>query len=571
MPSIRTQFTWLLALCLILGQIPAAHVHAEDVTPAQAVPTGEAAALDRLVASGDVQLSTDTIEGATVSPVSRPDKIQAGLAPLLIIGLWLLAGFAVSMADEYTKGLALESAVRVGVKRVEKAPEYASCQTVEGIQDAIQAEVKSKADEVLSKYGWWDLNLAAFIAPEDVPDQVAANVAKKVAPFIYLERLLADVPPEKVDEAIRTTLTEAGYGVDEKETGEKVINALAKTVLKEGPKTLASTAKAKALEEFGRKYASTVGKELLGAAGKGLGQAAMHATGKSVFANVVHAGLKGVSKSLGVISKVLIAKGVVDIGLNWSIYNQNQGEIAQLDGLPDPLPTPTPGSIFQSTPIATLPNGTVIVTNPSNFPSGSTGGGGGGGSGGTSGGGGSLDLITNGNFALGLFGWQNEGSAPVMSTFGPIGPPTGSVGPFAAPNTGLGDVSALGSITQTFNVPTSRVASLEVIYNFVTNEFPEFYGTQFNDSFRISLTGPAGTLAIEQSALNNHQFSEYAAVAGLPTNLMDNSTGGQLGWRAFSEPNLALSPGNYTLRIEVRDVTDQIFDSAMLVDRASLR
>jgi len=52
---------------------------------------------------------------------------------------------------------------------------------------------------------------------------------------------------------------------------------------------------------------------------------------------------------------------------------------------------------------------------------------------------------------------------------------------------------------------------------------------------------------------------------------MDYATGSQTGWRFFNSEALPLKKGIYTLRIAVRDVSDNIFDSAILVDRVSLR
>ena len=47
--------------------------------------------------------------------------------------------------------------------------------------------------------------------------------------------------------------------------------------------------------------------------------------------------------------------------------------------------------------------------------------------------------------------------------------------------------------------------------------------------------------------------------------------GGQTGWQTFSYSKLPLKQGIYTLRIDVNDVGDAIVDSAILVDRVSLR
>ena len=181
------------------------------------------------------------------------------------------------------------------------------------------------------------------------------------------------------------------------------------------------------------------------------------------------------------------------------------------------------------------------------------------------------NLIRNHNFTLGLQHWTFS-NAFVTGKFGPISPPAGSNGLFAVAHTGVGALNNVGSIEQQVNVSTSRNGSFAMTYNFVTMEFPTFVGTQFNDRFDVTISGPSGEKLLKfGSSLNQDQFT---AVDDLPASVLEgwvSQSGGQTGWRAFSQGGLAIKKGIYRLRFEVRDVGDDIVDSALLIDRATIR
>ena len=100
-----------------------------------------------------------------------------------------------------------------------------------------------------------------------------------------------------------------------------------------------------------------------------------------------------------------------------------------------------------------------------------------------------LDGIRNGGFERGdLSSWSLAGAAVVRQQLGPT-----STGVVIRPtegqwmvgiSTGAGAVGSIGSsIRQRFLVP-SGVRTLRLDFNFVSEEFPEFVGTIFDDSFR---------------------------------------------------------------------------------------
>lgn len=183
------------------------------------------------------------------------------------------------------------------------------------------------------------------------------------------------------------------------------------------------------------------------------------------------------------------------------------------------------------------------------------------------------ELFLNGEFLNGLEDWLSRGA--LVSNDFPASPsvlPPSHMSPdglFAVVHTGLGDASTLGYIEQQVTVPLSRNGVFSMLYNFLTSEYPDWVGSEFNDYFQVSLVGPSGELTLTKAEFLNS--TSFTPVSGLPGGILDNVTGGQTGWKIFNQGPLALKQGVYVFRVEVRDVSDAIFDSAILIDRVSLK
>lgn len=187
------------------------------------------------------------------------------------------------------------------------------------------------------------------------------------------------------------------------------------------------------------------------------------------------------------------------------------------------------------------------------------------------------ELIQNNEFTQGLAGWTGDG-AYTATEFGPIRASAGSNdGVFAVVHNGDWDQRTQGSLNQSIQVPFARNASFNMLYNFVTTEFPTWQGSEFNDHFKMTLSGPSGELELSKAEfLNSGSFTE---VHGVPLfgwdYVFENGdwqvVGGQTGWQTFNYSKLPIKQGIYALRIEVNDVGDDVVDSAILVDRVSLR
>lgn len=186
------------------------------------------------------------------------------------------------------------------------------------------------------------------------------------------------------------------------------------------------------------------------------------------------------------------------------------------------------------------------------------------------------ELVLNNEFSQNLDHWTAD-NAFVTDKFGSIRASALSAdGRFAAVHTGYGDLNDRGSIEQAVTVPMARNATFSLLYNFVTTEYPTWVGSWYNDYFQVVLTGPSGERTFGMAQFLNS--TPFSLVTGLPGDVLEgwnyqngSPVGGQTGWQVRNAGGLALKSGIYKLRIEVRDVGDRIVDSAVLVDRVSLK
>lgn len=182
------------------------------------------------------------------------------------------------------------------------------------------------------------------------------------------------------------------------------------------------------------------------------------------------------------------------------------------------------------------------------------------------------DGIRNGGFERGdLTSWATTGATNAVQQLGPTS--TGVVitpreGVWVADiNTGTGAIGAVGSsIKQRFRVPAG-VRTLRLDFNFVSEEFPEFVGSIFDDSFRAIITTPNGESTFAQVSVNNSGGFTLIGDCFFPGG---DSTCGQTGWRVGSVDLSAFSGTNQMIEVDLlfsaNDAGDNIFDTHVLVD-----
>jgi len=178
-----------------------------------------------------------------------------------------------------------------------------------------------------------------------------------------------------------------------------------------------------------------------------------------------------------------------------------------------------------------------------------------------------FEAVFNGSFEEGnLALWQKSGTVASFDKLGPLNPQDRkrmgyvSTGPAAA--------QAAGSLTQSFTVQTG-VTTLPITftYAFISEEFPEFVGTEFNDSLKVSLRAPNGT--ITELATETINSSSYTAISGLDFPGGDDTVG-WTGWKTVTkEVPVTAGAGEYQIILE--DAGDAIYDTVLLIDHIQFK
>jgi hypothetical protein len=182
------------------------------------------------------------------------------------------------------------------------------------------------------------------------------------------------------------------------------------------------------------------------------------------------------------------------------------------------------------------------------------------------------DGIRNGGFERGnLTSWATSGASNVREQFGPtssgfvIGPTEGQW--MADINTGPGSVGGVGSsLKQQFVVPAG-VRTLRFNFDFISEEFPEFVGSIFDDSFRAVIATPNGQTTIAQVSVNQSGGFTLIGDCGFPGG---DSTCGHTGWREGSVDLSAFAGTGMSITVDLifsaNDAGDNIYDTHVLID-----
>ncbi|MDP9193006.1 MAG: dockerin type I repeat-containing protein [Acidobacteriota bacterium] len=176
--------------------------------------------------------------------------------------------------------------------------------------------------------------------------------------------------------------------------------------------------------------------------------------------------------------------------------------------------------------------------------------------------------ISNNDFSLGIAGWD-IGTAPVsivphqeeITGFFPPNLVTKTATGFTVAPTSLVDqdlrlgTAGIGeqSISRTFTVSPDTTA-VRIRYRFITSEVPGgYYGSQFNDYFRVALRSQnGGGFGGENTAMNSLPMSAY-------------TTGGSTGWREITL-NVDSEGDTIQADVGVANVGDGFLHSQVVVD-----
>jgi hypothetical protein len=192
------------------------------------------------------------------------------------------------------------------------------------------------------------------------------------------------------------------------------------------------------------------------------------------------------------------------------------------------------------------------------------------------------NALVNSGFETGpLTPWTLNGAGGIVSSLGSITAPEGQSmalihtatdAPLVSGNPALfpsppTNVTQGSRLSQAFSVAGGSLYTIQVNYNFITNEFPT---QSVDDIFRALVSSPSGTitqLAQETRLTSTFQTSsEVSTTLGFTT----SSSHGRTGFKQVTTQWVPETSGTATLSFDVFDRNDQIFDSAALVDATSV-
>lgn len=150
-----------------------------------------------------------------------------------------------------------------------------------------------------------------------------------------------------------------------------------------------------------------------------------------------------------------------------------------------------------------------------------------------------------------------------------------SFGTITAPNGGA--IAALNNadlaqtvMQKTITIPTGvKQVTVNMMANFVTNEFPQYVGSQFNDRAVIEIKTGSGN--VYQATLYNKELNSanFTPVSGLPAPM--ENIGGQTGFEKVTKTIPVANGGNLTITVKTVNVGDTEVPSATLINSTSVK
>lgn len=162
--------------------------------------------------------------------------------------------------------------------------------------------------------------------------------------------------------------------------------------------------------------------------------------------------------------------------------------------------------------------------------------------------------------------WTVAGDARIIPSLGASTPTDGSY--MAVISTGLGFTTATGTLSQKVCL-ADDAATISFDWNFFSEEFLEWVGSQYQDSFTVSLAevdNPANNVTLLHETVDS-----LASGVSPVANSFDRGDVYATGWRALSQPIPASLQGKQVeLKFFTTDVGDSIYDTAVLIDNIEI-
>jgi len=148
-------------------------------------------------------------------------------------------------------------------------------------------------------------------------------------------------------------------------------------------------------------------------------------------------------------------------------------------------------------------------------------------------------------------------------------------GSITAPNGGaiaaLNNANMVQTVMQkTVEIPAGvKQVTVGMMANFVTNEFPKFVGSQYNDKALVEIKTGSGN--VYQATLYNKELnsSNFQVVSNLPSPM--SATGGQTGFEPISKTIPIANGGNLSITVKTINVGDTAYPSATLINSTNVK
>ena len=167
-----------------------------------------------------------------------------------------------------------------------------------------------------------------------------------------------------------------------------------------------------------------------------------------------------------------------------------------------------------------------------------------------------------------LLGWITEGDGRAIKVLGSDSPTDG--GTMAIISTGLGFTAASGSIYQSFCLP-DNAKNLIFDWNFYSEEFKEWCGSKYDDTFQVSITDAAsGVETVLFLTSVNILCANTGALIKSPVEF-DRGDTWYTGWQLNQTVDISAFKGKaIILKFFSTDKGDSIYDTAILIDNIKI-
>lgn len=177
--------------------------------------------------------------------------------------------------------------------------------------------------------------------------------------------------------------------------------------------------------------------------------------------------------------------------------------------------------------------------------------------------------FVNGDFEEGnLNGFITDGDGRVITQLSYIEPYDGYY--MGIISTGLGYTEAQGSISQTFCLPDNPNLTLSFNWNFLSEEFMEYVGSQYQDYFKVLLVDQNGTEHTLFSKSIDEITGGYELTHVSPEIVFDRGDVYGTGWLSLDLDLSAYAGQSVTLIFAASDIGDSIYDTAILLDNITI-